>query len=65
MLFRSQSVRFAREHGLPASVRGGGHSVAGAQKNTHTSQFDGLLTVGQFKRVFIDHTDHVAVLDPL
>ena len=24
-----QSVRFAREHGLAASVRGGGHSVAG------------------------------------
>ena len=24
-----QSVRFAREHGIPTSVRGGGHSVAG------------------------------------
>jgi FAD/FMN-containing dehydrogenase len=24
-----QSVRFAREHGIPAPVRGGGHSVAG------------------------------------
>jgi FAD/FMN-containing dehydrogenase len=24
-----QSVRYAREHGIPASVRGGGHSVAG------------------------------------
>ena len=40
-------------------------TLAGAQKNSHTSQFDGLLTMGLFKRVFIDHTDHYAVLDPL
>ena len=36
---------------------------AGAQKNTRTSEFDGLLTMGQFKRVFIDHTDHVSRTD--
>jgi hypothetical protein len=40
-------------------------TLAGAQKNSHTSEFDGLLTMGQFKRVFINHTDHYAVLDPL
>ena len=40
-------------------------TLVGAQKNTHTSEFDGLLTLGQFKRVFIDHADHYAVLDPL
>jgi hypothetical protein len=40
-------------------------TLIGAQKNSHTSEFDGLLTMGQFKRVFIDHADHFAVLDPL
>ena len=40
-------------------------TLAGAQKNSHTSDFDGLLTMGLFKRVFIDHVDHYAVLDPL
>ena len=39
-------------------------TLAGVQKNTHTSQFDGLLTMGLFKRVFIDHADHYAVLEP-
>jgi hypothetical protein len=40
-------------------------TLTGAQKNTHTSEFDGLLSTGQFKRVFIDHANHYAVLDPL
>jgi len=40
-------------------------TLVGVQKNTHTSQFDGLLTMGLFRRVFIDHADHYAVLDPL
>jgi hypothetical protein len=40
-------------------------TLAGAQKDTRTSDFDGLLTMGLFKRVFIDHADHFAVLDPL
>jgi hypothetical protein len=39
-------------------------TLAGAQKNTRTSEFDGLLTMGLFKRVFIDHADHFALLDP-
>ena len=38
---------------------------AGAQKDSHTSDFDGLLTLGLFRRVFICHADHFAVLDPL
>ena len=38
-------------------------TLVGAQKNTHTSQFDGMLTMGQFKRVFICHTDHYAVFE--
>jgi hypothetical protein len=26
--------------------------------------FDGVLTIGLFRRVFIDHTEHFAVLEP-
>ena len=33
-----EAVRFAREHGLPVSVRGGGHAVAG-----HAVCDDGLM----------------------
>jgi hypothetical protein len=40
-------------------------TLAGAQKDSRTSDFDGLLTMGLFRRVFICHTDHFAVLDPL
>lgn len=39
-------------------------TLAGAQKDSHTSDFDGLLTMGLFKRIFIDHADHFAVLEP-
>jgi hypothetical protein len=39
-------------------------TLAGVQKDSRTSDFDGLLTMGLFKRVFIDHSDHFAVLDP-
>jgi len=37
-----------------------------AEKSTgsHTSDFDGLLSMGLFRRVFIDHAEHFAVLDP-
>jgi hypothetical protein len=38
---------------------------AGTQKDSHTSDFDGLLTLGLFPRVFICHADHFAVLEPL
>jgi aspartyl protease len=40
-------------------------TLAGAQKDSRTSDFDGLLTLGLFRRVFICHSDHFAVLDPL
>ena len=39
-------------------------TLAGVQKDSRTSNFDGLLTLGLFKRVFIDHINHFAVLDP-
>jgi hypothetical protein len=39
-------------------------TLAGAQKDSRTSDFDGLLTMGLFRRVFICHIDHFAVLDP-
>jgi len=39
-------------------------TLAGIQKDSHTPEFDGLLTLGIFKRVFISHVDHFAVLDP-
>ena len=38
-------------------------TLAGVQKDSRTSDFDGLLTMGLFKRVFIDHADHFAVLE--
>jgi hypothetical protein len=38
-------------------------TLAGAQKDSRTSDFDGLLTMGLFKRVMIDHADHFAVLE--
>ena len=37
--------------------------VAG-QENSSITEFDGLLTTWLFKRVFINHTDHFAVLEP-
>ena len=40
-------------------------TLAGAQKDSRASDFDGLLTMGLFRRVFICHTDHFAILDPL
>lgn len=36
----------------------------GAQKDSRTSNFDGLLTMGLFRQIFIDHADHFAVLKP-
>ena len=45
-----QSVRFAREHGLRVSVRGGGHNVAGYATN------DGgiVIDLSPMKRVEVD-----------
>ena len=33
-------------------------------KDTRTSSFNGLLAMGLFRRVFIDHAEHYVVLDP-
>jgi Aspartyl protease len=38
-------------------------TLAGARKDSRTSDFDGLLSLGLFRRIFISHTDHFAVLD--
>ena len=40
-------------------------TLVGVQKDSHTSDFDGLLTMGLFRRVFICHTDHFVIFDPL
>jgi len=39
-------------------------TLEGAPKDSRTSEFDGLLSMALFKRVFIDHADHFAVLEP-
>ena len=38
-------------------------SLAGSQKDPIAKGFDGVLTIGLFRRVFIDHTEHFAVLE--
>ena len=38
-------------------------TLAGAKKDSRTSDFDGLLTTGMFKRIMIDHANHFAVLE--
>jgi predicted aspartyl protease len=38
-------------------------ALAGAAKEDRTSGFDGLLTMGLFRRVFICHAEHFAVLE--
>jgi len=39
-------------------------TLVGARKDSRISDFDGLLTMGLFRRVFIDHADRFAVLQP-
>jgi aspartyl protease len=39
-------------------------TLGGVQKELHSSEFDGLLTLGLFRRVFVNHAEHFAVLDP-
>jgi len=36
----------------------------GTKRNAQTSNFDGLLAMGLFRRVFINHAEHYVVLDP-
>ena len=39
-------------------------TLAGTQKNARLKGFDGVLPAGLFRRVFIDHADHFAILEP-
>jgi hypothetical protein len=39
-------------------------TLDGTQKDPRTTAFDGLLPTNLFRRVFIDHADHFAVLEP-
>jgi Aspartyl protease len=39
-------------------------SLAGIQKDASVKGFDGVLPTGLFRRVFIDHANHFAVLEP-
>jgi FAD/FMN-containing dehydrogenase len=50
------AVRFSREHGVPLSVRGGGHSIAG------TALVDGGLTIDMsgLRGVFVDPEARIA-----
>lgn len=50
------AVRFSREHGIPISVRGGGHAVAG-----HALVEDGLVVdLSAMKAVHVDPMNHRA-----
>ena len=39
-------------------------TLAYPRKDSHTTEFDGLLTTDLFRRVFISHADKFAVLEP-
>jgi hypothetical protein len=39
-------------------------TIAGPRTNARATDVDGLLTMGLFRRVFIDHADRFAVLEP-
>jgi hypothetical protein len=39
-------------------------TLAHPPKDSGRTEFDGLLTIDLFRRVFIDHVDHFAILDP-
>jgi hypothetical protein len=39
-------------------------SLPGIQKDARLKGVDGVLATGLFRRVFIDHADHFAVLEP-
>jgi hypothetical protein len=39
-------------------------SLAGTQKDSRSKGFDGVLALELFRRVFITHADHFAILDP-
>jgi Aspartyl protease len=39
-------------------------SLARAQDDSHAKGFDGILTLGLFRRVFVSHADHFAIFNP-
>jgi hypothetical protein len=39
-------------------------ALPGTQKDSRSKGFDGVLTLGLFKRIFICHADHFVVLEP-
>jgi hypothetical protein len=39
-------------------------SLSGAPNDARAKGFDGALTMGVFRRVFIFHVDHFAILEP-
>jgi hypothetical protein len=39
-------------------------TLAGAQKDPRIKGFDGVLPIGLFRRIFIDHAEHFVVLEP-
>jgi hypothetical protein len=39
-------------------------TLASGDRNSSSLGFDGLLTMGLFRRVFICHSDHFAILEP-
>jgi hypothetical protein len=39
-------------------------TIAGPRTNARATDVDGLLTTGLFRRIFIDHADRFAVLEP-
>jgi hypothetical protein len=39
-------------------------ALLGTQKDSRAKGFDGVLTLGLFKRIFICHRDHFVVLEP-
>jgi hypothetical protein len=39
-------------------------TFAGARRDSSPTDFDGMLSTGLFRRVFICHTQHFVVLDP-
>jgi Aspartyl protease len=39
-------------------------TLAYARKDSHTTEFDGLLTTDLFRRLFISHAEHFAILEP-
>ena len=53
-------IEFARQHGLPVSVKGGGHSVAGSAVSDFGLTFD----MAAMTRIVVDPVQRTAVAEP-